>query len=427
MARTVRDARLESREARRKLASQHEPHWKAIDGGMHIGYRKGARRASWLARYRPPGGRYIKSVLGIPDDTQDSDGLAILSFSEAQAKAREWFAEQIRKSKGLDHSGPYTVGHAMSDYLAWYKSHRKSLTDVTKRVNAFILPELKAIEVSELTTRQIRGWHQALAEAAPRARTRPGADQRYRPTSDDPDFIRGRKASANKVLTILKAALNHAWREGHVTSDNAWRRVKPFHDVDTARVRYLSTAECVRLVNACDPDFRHLVQAALLTGCRYGELTALRCGDVDLEAGTVHIRTSKSGKPRHVPLNDEGSEFFAGVTAGRPSHEIAFLRADRKAWGVSHQRRRLEKAARHAKVENVTFHILRHTYGSALAMQGVPMGVIAHALGHVDTRITEKHYAALAPSYVAEMIRTNLPRFGLGDPSKVVALKPSMR
>jgi hypothetical protein len=40
---------------------------------------------------------------------------------------------------------------------------------------------------------------------------------------------------------------------------------------------------------------------------------------------------------------------------------------------------------------------LRHTYASALAMQGVPMAVIAAQLGHSDTRMTEKHCAHLAP------------------------------
>ena len=57
-----------------------------------------------------------------------------------------------------------------------------------------------------------------------------------------------------------------------VGSDLAWRRVKPFREVDTPVVRFLDTSECQRLVNACEGDFRNLVRGALLTGCRYGEL-----------------------------------------------------------------------------------------------------------------------------------------------------------
>jgi site-specific recombinase XerD len=55
------------------------------------------------------------------------------------------------------------------------------------------------------------------------------------------------------------------------------------------------------------------------------------------------------------------------------------------------------------------FHILRHSYASLLTKAGVPLQVVASALGHADARMTEKHYAHLAPSHVAQLIRDNLP------------------
>jgi hypothetical protein len=58
----------------------------------------------------------------------------------------------------------------------------------------------------------------------------------------------------------------------------------------------------------------------------------------------------------------------------------------------------------------VGFHVLRHTHASILAMQAVPMAVIARQLGHSDTRMTERHYAHLAPNYVADTIRASFPR-----------------
>ena len=68
------------------------------------------------------------------------------------------------------------------------------------------------------------------------------------------------------------------------------------------------------------------------------------------------------------------------------------------------------EACERAKIKPaVSFHVLRHTHGSTLAMRGVPMGVIAEQLGHADTRMTEKHYAHLAPSYVADTIRAHFP------------------
>lgn len=91
-----------------------------------------------------------------------------------------------------------------------------------------------------------------------------------------------------------------------------------------------------------------------------------------------------------------------------------FLRADGKPWGTSHQQRPLTRACEIAGIKPaVSFHVLRHTYGSMLAMRGVPLQVIAEALGHADTRITSKHYAHLMPSYVADTIRKHLPSFGV--------------
>jgi hypothetical protein len=83
------------------------------------------------------------------------------------------------------------------------------------------------------------------------------------------------------------------------------------------------------------------------------------------------------------------------LVAGRPIDAAIFLRSDGKPWGVSQQRPLAEACARARISPAVSFHILRHSDGSALAMRGVPMGVIAAQLGHSDTRMTEKHYAIL--------------------------------
>jgi integrase len=95
------------------------------------------------------------------------------------------------------------------------------------------------------------------------------------------------------------------------------------------------------------------------------------------------------------------------------------VRADGGIWRKSHQLRPMLEACQRAKIKPaISFHVLRHTHGSTLAMRGVPMGVIAQQLGHADTRMTEKHYAHLAPSYVAETIRAHFPALGIaGDRS----------
>ncbi len=92
--------------------------------------------------------------------------------------------------------------------------------------------------------------------------------------------------------------------------------------------------------------------------------------------------------------------------------------------GPSHQQRPLDAASTAARLTPpATFHMLRHTYASTLAMKGVPMGVIAAQLGHADTRITERHYAHLAPNYVADTVRAALPSFGIVKRSTVLPLR----
>ncbi len=425
MARTIRDTNLESRTVRARLAPQHKPHWRRIDQGSHVGYYKGKRAGTWVARYFLGNGKYAETKLGAADDVQDADGIAVLSFAQAQAEAREWFAEQVRKAAGLGRAGPYRVSDAVNDYLASYRVRGRALEATTYAINSHILPALGEIEVTKLTTQGIRKWHEGLAASPARLRTRKGEIQQYRAAPENPEAMRRRKATAKRILAVLKAVLNHAYNESEVGSDEAWRRVKAFKKVDAPKVRYLTEAEAIRLINACPPDFRPLVKAALLTGCRYGELASMKVSDFNPDAAAVLMRTAKSGQARHVTLTSEGEEFFAQATAGRSSEETMFLRDDGKPWGRAHQKRRLAEACKAASITPaVSFHILRHCVGSWLAMRGVPTAVIAHQLGHADQRMAEKHYAHLAPSYIADTIRENLPQLGIVEGTTVTPLKP---
>jgi integrase len=290
-----------------------------------------------------------------------------------------------------------------------------------------ILPAFGEVEVAKLTTKRICDWHAGLAASSRLVRVGrivKKIKKTHTVDTKDADAVRARRATANRTLTVLKAALNYAFHENHTVSDEAWRKVKPFREVDAAVIHYLSDAETRRLVNATQGRFRDLVRGALVTGCRYGELTRMRVSDFNAEAGTVTIRLSKAGKPRHVVLADEGRALFEQLTAGRAPQDLIFRRDDGAAWGASHQQRPLEVASKIAKLDPpATFHILRHSYASSLAMKGVPMGVIAAQLGHRDTRMTEKHYAHLSPSYVSDTIRAALPALGIVDNTNVERLQ----
>jgi integrase len=93
------------------------------------------------------------------------------------------------------------------------------------------------------------------------------------------------------------------------------------------------------------------------------------------------------------------------------------LKEDGSMWRKSHQLRPMNEACRRGKIDPpINFHALRHTWASLAAMNGVPLLIVAKNLGHSDTRMVEKHYGHLAPSYIADAIRAGAPRFGKVKP-----------
>jgi integrase len=373
----------------------------------------------------------VEGLNGRPDDVLDADGVMVLSWSQAQAEARKLFSRRAREAAGLEadqRKRPYTVRDAVADYLDWLEHHRKTTRDSKYRAEALILPDLGDVHIDRLSAARVRKWHEALA-AAP-ARLRRSSDEvvagKMKTRALDPndaEAVRRRRSTANRTLTILKAALNHAWREGKTPSDDAWRRVRPFPEADAARVRYLNKDEARRLLNACDDDFRNIVEAALLTGARYGELAAMTVSALNPDSGTVHIRTSKTGKARHVVLNAEGQALFERLSVGHNGERRIFTKADGRPWGKSHQHRPLKAACERAKIfPALDFHSLRHSWASLSIMAGAPLLVVAQNLGQADTRMVERHYGHLAQSYITETIRRTAPTFGASGASNVVPI-----
>lgn len=418
VARTVRDHRLETRRQRDGLQARQEPYWRLLSEGFHLGYYRGKAVAKWVARHRPPGraGGYNKITLGEADDTADADGVNVLNYRQAQDKAREW----LRAIEGgVAVRAGFTVGDALDEYLKAFTGKDRSNT--ARRVEQFVRPALGNVKLSRLTAAQVRTFHSDRANTPARLRTRKGDKQKFRPL-DDAEARRKRRATANRDLTVLKAALNLAYANGRIGSDQAWRSVKPFKGVAAARQRYLTDNEARRLVNVVGPEFRPIVQAALLTGARWGELRSVRVGDVDLQARTVHLTDTKGGTARDCYLEGEGAALFARHTAGKKGSDLVFPSPSGKRWSDSMQIRRMAQASAAASIEPAGFHDLRRTYGARLARAGVPMSVIARALGHADERITRRHYAHLSPSYVSETVREHAAGLGIVAPSDVERL-----
>ena len=147
MAKRVRDSALETRAARGKLKPSGKPYYKSIGEGLHLGYRKGKVEGKWVVRRYAGNQAYITDTIGTADDIADADGTAVLTFWQAQDKAREIGGKLV-------YSGPYRVKDAIADYLT-FLGDRGHLIEF--RINKHILPALG----------DRAGWPSSTADAHP--------------------------------------------------------------------------------------------------------------------------------------------------------------------------------------------------------------------------------------------------------------------
>jgi integrase len=426
MARARRGTGLDTREKRLKLAAEAR-HWVSLGGTerIAIGYRRGPKSSAWLVRYYLGAGKTEIGKMAEADDYVDANGGTVLSYAQACDKARLLAKERDRK-RGLGIADDITVGKAADHYLTWFRAHRKGVGTAERIVEAFIRPAFGDKHVADLKKSSVTAWLNGLATAPARKRTAIGKKQAFRVAPKTEDERRARRATANRTLGVFKAILNKVADDELIAPRGVWVDVKPFKLADKPVERFLTAAESERLLNHCQDDLRRLVRAALLTGCRYSELAALRAADVTIEeAGArVYVRESKSGKPRHVPLSEEGKEFFEELIAGKAGTDVILTKKDGATWGRNHAVRPLAEACEQAKIRPaISFHELRHTYASLLAQAGADLLTISKLLGHADTRITARHYAHLCDKTLASTVGKLLPNFGFKPSGKVKAIR----
>jgi integrase len=408
MPRKIRDAHLDTRTAREKLAIRGRPHYRRIDANLAIGYRRlRGRSGTWVARIYTGNGDYAFEPIGTADDRSDADGVTVFSFDQAVTKARALHTERANQAAGIH--APLTVEAAMDAYVKHLDANGKHVDQLERIAAKYILPLLGQHEVGKLTSEMLTKWKAQIA-AMPAKGKRP-----FDPVA--------RKSSANGTLGKLKAALNLAFNDGKVPSNQAWRSIKKFQGVDRSRDRRLSVDEAQRLINAAGDEFRPMVQAGLLTGCRYGELCNLKVRDFDIDNRTVFIAHSKTKRSRHVVLTDEGATLFERLAAGRRGNDPLIRRADGLAWGAAQQARRMKAACRNARIDPmITFHGLRHSYATLLIKAGTPLAYVAKSLGHTSIAMVTKHYGHFDDDHVAQTIRANVPSYGFAK-SNVASIK----
>ncbi len=178
---------------------------------------------------------------------------------------------------------------------------------------------------------------------------------------------------------------------------------------ERGRERFLTDAEFARLGRALDgavvagtasPVAAAAIRLLMLTGCRKGEVLALRWTDVDLDAGELRLPDAKSG-PRAVQLPPPAVRLLEGLPrrAGNP-WVFPGRAADGRysEGGLDNAWRAVREAA---KLEDVRIHDLRHSFASRALALGETLPVIGKLLGHNDIETTAR-YAHLAQDSIHE-------------------------
>lgn len=255
-----------------------------------------------------------------------------------------------------------------------------STEDLFKRYEA----HQSGLRSLERTKQILRRWLQALPATA-KDITREQIDRQVTKRREE----KAAPASISKEVTILRHVFRLAieWELLHRNPTDGVKLPK----VSNSRLRYLTPGEFKRALQRAPEWMRAPLALACFTGCRRGELCAMRWPDINFPMRQLYIPQSKTGEARTVQLNNLAMEILEslprmddlvlpGVDPGRLSTET-------------------KRLFKRLGFEGVSFHTLRHTCASWLVMQGADLLAVGRLLGHRTAKMTAR-YAHLSPEFM---------------------------
>lgn len=190
-------------------------------------------------------------------------------------------------------------------------------------------------------------------------------------------------------LSMISSVINHARREWGVTVNNPCLLVKK-PSTPVGRTRILSQNEELKLLEAVSPIGRRnpevlpIVQLALQTAMRRGELLALKWEHIDLDAQTAFLPTTKNGRPRFVPLSALAVNTLKGLHVG----------VSGPVFGIADQTLAAAflRAVRKTGITDLRFHDLRHTATTRMAAKLPNLIELAAVTGHQSLQMLKRYY-----------------------------------
>lgn len=223
----------------------------------------------------------------------------------------------------------------------------------------------------------------------------------------------GRKragSTINREVNVLRSLLWVAAKQGWTEKNPA---SCPRKFPERKRLRYLTVEEAASLLklakNSRSRDVFHTITIALETGMRQGEIFNLRWSDLNFKEGQIWVRETKNGSPRYVPMTEPVREALS-TRPRRLGIEYIFWGRKQDNRHNTGMRETFVNLLQRAGITDFTFHDLRHTFASHLAMAGVPLHTIGQLLGHKTPSMTMR-YAHLSPDYLKGAV-SSLPNWG---------------
>ena len=208
---------------------------------------------------------------------------------------------------------------------------------------------------------------------------------------------RFKPATVNRKLASISAFCEWATHHSLIEANPA-EGIGNVQEVELAP-KWLAKKEQYALLRAVQKEGNTRDEAVLMlllhTGIRVSEASNLRLSDIEISQrkGRVTVRDGKGGKYRVVPLNADVRRALAKYLEARPEaqHDYVFVgkqKGQLKPWGIQYV---ASKYAYLARLDGVTPHTLRHTFGKNLVDAGISLDKVATLLGHKNLNTTRMY------------------------------------